>query len=80
MHVRLFLLQSAQLLFDSSLTRLFSVVRFTSARSAAGLGRRDMVDGCRVLEKKEAVSWNSLAGAGKGEGEVVFRVSGCCGL
>jgi hypothetical protein len=42
-NIRLFLLQSAQLLFDSSLTRLFSVARFTSARSAAGLGRRDMV-------------------------------------
>ena len=41
--VRLFLLQSAQLLLASSFTRLLSVWRFCSARSAAGLGRRDMV-------------------------------------
>jgi hypothetical protein len=43
MYARLFLLQSAQLLLPSILTKLFSVVRFCSARSAAGLGRRDMV-------------------------------------
>lgn len=42
-YARLFLLQSEQLLLASSLTRLFSVARFCSARSAAGLGRLDMV-------------------------------------
>lgn len=40
--VRLFFLQSAQLLFTSSLTRLFSVARFCSTRLSAGFARRDM--------------------------------------
>lgn len=39
----LFLLQSEHVLLPSSLTRFFSVARFCSARSAAGLGRRDIV-------------------------------------
>lgn len=39
----LFRLQSAHVLLPSSLTRFFSVVRFCSARSAPGLGRRDIV-------------------------------------
>lgn len=39
----LFLLQSAHVLLPSSFTRFLSVVRFCSARSAAGLGRRDIV-------------------------------------
>lgn len=39
----MFLLQSAHVLFASNFTRLFSVWRFCSARSAAGLGRRDIV-------------------------------------
>jgi hypothetical protein len=42
-YARLFLLQSEQLLLASSLTRLFNVARFCSARSAAGLGRLNMV-------------------------------------
>jgi hypothetical protein len=41
--LRLFLLQSEHVLLLSSLTRFLSVARFCSARSAAGLGRRDMV-------------------------------------
>jgi hypothetical protein len=42
--LRLFLLQSEHVLFPSSFTRFLSVARFCSARSAAGLGRRDMVE------------------------------------
>jgi hypothetical protein len=51
MNIRLFLLQSEQLLLASSLTKLFNVARFCSARSAAGLGRRDIMRGagCGVL-------------------------------
>ena len=41
--IRLFLLQSEQVLFPSSFTKFLSVARFCSARSAAGLGRRDIV-------------------------------------
>ena len=43
MGARLFLLQSEHVLLPSSLTRFLSVARFCSARSAAGLGRRDML-------------------------------------
>jgi hypothetical protein len=47
--IRLFLLQSEQVLLPSSFTRFLSVARFCSARSAAGLGRRDIVgQECRV--------------------------------
>ena len=42
--IRLFLLQSEHVLFPSSFTRFLSVARFCSARSAAGLGRRDIVE------------------------------------
>jgi hypothetical protein len=42
-YLRLFLLQSEHVLLPSSFTRFFRVARFCSARSAAGLGRRDMV-------------------------------------
>ena len=41
--VRLFRLQSEHVLLPSSFTRFFSVPRFCSARSAAGLGRRAIV-------------------------------------
>lgn len=41
--VRLLRLQSAQLLLPSSFTSVLRVWRFCSARSAAGLGRRDMI-------------------------------------
>jgi hypothetical protein len=41
--IRLFLLQSEHVLLPSSFTRFLSVARFCSARSAAGLGRRDIV-------------------------------------
>ena len=41
--LRLFRLQSEHVLLPSSLTKFFSVARFCSARSAAGLGRRDIV-------------------------------------
>jgi hypothetical protein len=41
--VRLFFLQSAQLLFDSNLTRLFKVARFCSTRLSDGFWRRDML-------------------------------------
>src|ERR1700722_17078485 len=40
--LRLFLLQSAQLLFDSSFTRLFRVCWFCAARSAPGFSRLDI--------------------------------------
>jgi len=42
-YVRLFFLQSAQLLLDSSLTRLFSVALFCSTRLSAAALLRDMV-------------------------------------
>lgn len=45
-HARLLRLQSEHVLLPSSFTRFLSVVRFCSARSAAGLGRRDMVGLC----------------------------------
>jgi hypothetical protein len=66
-HIRLFFLQSAQLLFDSSLTRLFSVARFTSARSAAGLGRRDMVGRVSCARKVVLASAGSRSGEEEGE-------------
>ena len=40
--LRLFLLQSAQLLFDSNFTRLFRVCWFCAARSAPGFCRLDI--------------------------------------
>ena len=46
--IRLFLLQSEHVLLPSSFTRFLSVARFCSARSAAGLGRRDMLWGSRL--------------------------------
>jgi len=48
---RLFRLQSEHVLLPSSFTRFLRVARFCSARSAAGLGRRDMV-GCGRVRRE----------------------------
>lgn len=65
--LRLFLLQSEHVLLPSSLTRFLSVARFCSARSAAGLGRRDIV-GVEVVCVWEAEVWT-----GEGFGDLASQ-------
>lgn len=77
-YIRLLRLQSAQLLLASIFTRLLSVWRFCSARSAAGLGRRDIVANALVGSRWRRSSCKGLAADGKCECEGgVLRERAC---
>ena len=76
--LRLFLLQSAQLLFDSNFTKLFRVCWFCAARSAPGFSRLDI---SVVLQQYFKECWILLfAGFMEAEGirvEGIVAVLGC---